>query len=125
MSPEGTFISVRRAQARGIATASIVLLAVQACRSWEAETRPVTQVTATAAPTVQVRLAAGGVIQMRGAHVVGDSLLGYKARSTRVAVALADIRTMEVRKRDTAKTTMLAAIVVVGVGVVITLLAHP
>jgi hypothetical protein len=111
---------------------SLLLLAayLPACTSYQATTQPVAELTATPKPPEHLRVTTneGVVVEVDGPRVVNDSLFGTTVASgprgepatKAVAIPLSGIRTVEVKRPDGSKTTILVigivgAMVLLGV----------
>jgi len=109
---------------------SILLLItyLPACTSFQSTSQPLTELTAPPKPvkTVRVVTTAGTSIEVDAPRVVNDTLLGSawtagsggRQTAEPVAVPLADIRAVEVKKTDGTTT----ALVLVGVAAVVVLI---
>ncbi len=107
---------------RLIRLAAVPLLACSllgACTTWRA--RPVDQPATAAFVAKQARVtrADGTILMMTDAHVRGDSLSGTAARGARVAVALRDVRRVEVRRPNELGDAILAAFAAAAVAVLV------
>jgi hypothetical protein len=113
---------------RRVVSALLLIAYLPACTSFQATTQPLSELTAPPQPVDKVRVTttAGAQIEVNAPRVVNDTLFGSawaagsggKQAAAPVALPLADIRTVEVRKSDGGTT----AILVVGiVGVVVLL----
>lgn len=111
---------------------SLLLLAayLPACTSFQATTQPLAELTAAPKPPEHLRVTTndGAVVEVDGPRVVNDSLFGTtvvtgargEPSMKAVAIPLAGIRTVEVKKSDGSGTMMLvvgvaAALVLLGV----------
>lgn len=99
--------------------ASLLLAAyLSACVSYQATNQPLAELTASPKPVGRVCITRrnGTRLEVRQPRVTADSLLGMNAASGtdagRIAIALADIQSAEVKKFDTGKTV--ALIVILG-----------
>lgn len=99
----------RRPRARTAARLGLAWLACApaACASWQREppgAAPAALIARAADSPLRVLLADGSTVRVPAQRaVVGDSLVGGPARA-RVAVALADVRAVEVRRPDERRT---------------------
>jgi hypothetical protein len=108
-----------------------LLLAVYlpACTSYRTTTQPVAELTAAPKPPEHIRVTttAGATVEVNAPRVVNDTLYGStwtagpkgQLRAGVMTIPIADIRTVEVRASDGAKTAML----VVGVVTVVSLIS--
>ncbi|HEU4699429.1 MAG TPA: hypothetical protein VFS40_09620 [Gemmatimonadales bacterium] len=101
--------------ARRLAAASLLALGAGGCTSWQAAPA---QTLAAPAPArhVAVQTTSGEVVLLVGAQVTGDSIVGGDERRARPgtpyerrAIALSDVRTVAVRRRDTFKMVTVVA----------------
>jgi ferric-dicitrate binding protein FerR (iron transport regulator) len=97
---------------------AMTALLLGGCSTWRMQGQaPATAVSATASPPhVRVTLLDGTRLEMYQAAVQGDSLVEVDpdAWPPRIAVALSDIRALEVRTHSGGKTTLLVAGIAVG-----------
>lgn len=107
------------------AVSALLLIAyLPACTSFQATTQPLSELTAPPKPVEKIRVttSAGAQIEVDAPRVANDTLYGStwaagaggKQAVAPVALPLADIRTVEVKKSDGA-TTALVLVGVVGV----------
>jgi len=111
---------------------SVLMLAayLPACTSYQATTQPLAELTASPKPPEHVRVIStdGALVEVDGPRVVNDSLFGTtvvtgprgEPTTQAMAIPLTRIRTVEVKKSDGSKTTILVvgivgALVVLGV----------
>jgi rhodanese-related sulfurtransferase len=99
----------------------LTMLALAACKVWAPSRQPLAEI-AIAEQNVVLRITHTNLalMEVERAHIVGDSLMGYAPRSrprTRVAIPLADIRSVEVQKVSAARTVGL--VVALGVSAAI------
>jgi len=102
--------------------AAVPLLACSllgACTTWRS--RPVSEPGAAAFVAKQARVtrADGTALVLADAQVRGDSLWGTAARGARVAVALRDVRRVEVRRPNELGTAILATFAAAAVAVLV------
>jgi hypothetical protein len=114
---------------------SALLLAayLPACTSFQATSQPLTELTAPPKPVDKVRVTttAGAQLEVDAPRVVNDTLFGSswtaeaggKQTTEAVALPLADIRTVEVKKSD-GTTTLLVIVGIVAVVVLLGVAAH-
>jgi len=115
---------------RRVVSVLLLVAYLPACTSYQATTQPVAELTAAPKPPEHLRVttADGAQIDVNAPRVVNDSLYGTTAvtgargePTTRaVAIPLANVRTVEVRKSDGTSTMMLVvgvvgALVLLGV----------
>jgi hypothetical protein len=103
-------------------SALVASTVLTACRSWRSSTVPLPQVVASQPSQVRVTRNDGGRFTLQRPRLSGDTLLGELASSSAtgtIAVALSEIRSMEVRRFDGLKTAGLIA----GIGVTAILVA--
>ena len=109
---------------------SVILLAayLPACMSYQATTQPLAELTAPPAPVESIRVTTtdGRRLTLASPRVIGDTLKGFRPDAdidpTVVAVPLAQVRSVEIRKKDEGGTAGLslavaAVLVVVGAAV--------
>ncbi len=111
----GTFCRrgfVRSAIAMLVATATL-----SACVSWQRPRGSVRYVVAQKEQVVRAHLRTGQVVQVYHPAIAGDSLTGSTEwqPSDRVAVALADVTSVEVQRTTAGAKTALGVVVVVGI----------
>jgi hypothetical protein len=110
---------------RRLVSALLLVTYLPACTSFQATTQPVAELTAPPKSVEKMRVVTttGATIELEYPRVVNDTLYGGPVTSTTkagpIAVPVADIQTIEIRKSDGGKTAML----VVGIGAVFALLA--
>lgn len=100
----------------------LAILALAACKVWAPSRRPLAEV-AIAEQNVVLRVTDANLALMtvEAAHILGDSLMGYAYKSSpriRVAIALADIRSVEVQKVSAARTVGLVLALGVSAAIV-------
>jgi hypothetical protein len=114
-----------RMSIRRVVSALLFVTYLPACTSFQATTQPVAELTAPPKSVEKMRVITtkGATIELEYPRVVNDTLYGGPVTSATkagpVAVPVAEIRTIEVRKSDGGKT----AVLIVGIGAVIALLA--
>lgn len=94
-------------------TGALLVGQLAGCTSWRVASTPPAQFTAGSTELVRVVRRNGTEVTLREAQVRGDTLYGTPSPvpGQRLAIPLSDVRTIEVRQGDTAKTVGL----VVGV----------
>jgi hypothetical protein len=87
---------------------------LSACTNWQATTVPLPELTMApmASPDLRLTTTSRGRVELLGARVIKDSLVGLRPypESGRVAVALPDISKVEVQKVSAGRTAALIAI---------------
>ncbi len=98
-----------------IATA-LAAATLSACVSWQRPRGSVRYVVAQETQVVRVHLRSGQVVQIYHPSIASDSLTGTTEwqPSDRVAVAIADVRSVEVQRTTAGAKTALGVVVVVG-----------
>ena len=99
-----------------VVTLSLVLATV-ACRTWASQdTSPQAAVASAKSGPIKVARTDHSFIELRGATVSSDSLIGYTTdrSNARVAIPLADIESVSTREVSAGRTAGLAAGTVVG-----------
>ena len=95
-----------------------LVLSVSGCMSWGREPTPEPSPSQPLARPVRVTLADQRVLVLDEAAVFGDSIVGYEGPDRLpTTVALADVRTMQVRKKDYPRTRILAVGIAVAAGI--------
>lgn len=122
MTNQGSWISVRRARLRPVAMLVLAVLALDSCTSWVPATLPSpTATNANPATVLRITRSNNGLQEIRRANVVGDSVIGTEAGgSTRLAIPLADIRSVEIARFNGTRTVLLAAAIGVTILVIAT-----
>lgn len=96
-----------------------VSISVSGCRSWGREPTPEPSPAHQLPRPVRVTLTDERVLVLDEAMVYGDSIVGYESPDTLpTTVALADVRTMQARKKDYPRTRILAVVITVAAGIV-------
>jgi len=109
---------------RRVVSALLLATYLPACTSFQATTQPVAELTAPPKSVEKMRVITtkGATVELQYPRVVNDTLYGSPvnadSKAGPVAVPVADIQTIEVRKSDGGKTAML----VVGIGAAFALL---
>jgi hypothetical protein len=86
------------------------------CSTWHVRTEPLREVVAAPVPRARVTLRDGARMQLWNPRVEGDSLVGQLTEdTTRTALAITDVATVETWEPSTAKTVQMTVIVVLGV----------
>lgn len=119
MTNQGRWISVRRARLRPVALILLVVLTVEACTRWTMSSQPVPAVVHNN-PDMRLRVTRGNytVQEITHAKIAGDTLKGVlKETNADIAIPLSDIRAVEIKETDFAKTMWL--IVGLGIGAII------
>jgi hypothetical protein len=100
-----------------VRAAGVVLLcAASACGTWRARQGPVPRVIAEPGPgRVRLYRGDGSMLEMRYAHIVGDSIVGEGGRpSRRVAISTAEVSRVDTRGVDALRTAALTAGVILA-----------
>jgi hypothetical protein len=94
----------------------VMLCAASACGTWRANQEPVPQVIAKPGEgRVRLYRGDGSTLEMRYAHIVGDSLVGEGGTpSRRVTIATADVSRVDTRGVDAVRTAALTAGVILA-----------
>ena len=99
---------------RSMSALMLLLVYLPACTAWTATTTPLAELTAlpNATPSLRVTTGSQGRLELLGARVIEDSLVGMLPypSSGRRAVAVPDIRKVEIEKVSAARTASLVAI---------------
>lgn len=93
------------------ATSLVLCAALAACHTWEATPTAIEQNTLAKGSNVRVQVKNGARLELAGARLKPDSLIG-RAGSDRIAIATADITSLETARFSSGRT---AALVTAGV----------
>ena len=110
----------------GWVIATVALLASAACRTWaRQDTTPQAAVASAKSGPIKVSRLDHSVIELRGASVANDSLIGYATdrSAARVAIPLTEVASVSTREVSAGRTAGLAAGTVVGLVALTGLLA--
>lgn len=112
-------LKTRASTAAGMTLVGMTLLITMgACHSWaRQDTSPQTAVAAAGSGPIRVSRTDHSVIELKGASIVNDSLIGYATAdksNDRVAIPLTEVASVSKREVDAGRTAGLAAGTVIG-----------
>ncbi len=123
-----------------VSLATLALLALAGCTAWRAQALPPADAAGQGPKYARVTLASGERIDLSAPRVQADSLVGYRGladdpwrlppqgtrRHSRVAIAVSDIRRLDVRVTSSGRTALLVGgIAAVGALVVVAATVDP